>query len=259
MVRRSWFGSYRLSIQMSFMTSIKHVVCLARTPLEYNSHWAKSYLKKGGAVENSTMGVWSITDLGEKMSEEEVLAIPAMVRKDYAAKRKDKVKVIEEEESYDFPAAENDDWQDELLQILLALKPDAFERLCQRLLRESGFSRVEVTGKSSDGGIDGVGVLRVNLLSFQVSFQCKRYQGSVGSSVIRDFRGAMVGRSDKGLVITTGTFTSEARKEAVRDGAPAIDLIDGEEMCNLLRKEKLGITTEIIEKVVISKDWYESI
>jgi restriction system protein len=113
-----------------------------------------------------------------------------------------------------------------LLVILRGIAPDAFERLAQRLLREAGFLKVEVTGRSGDGGIDGIGVLRVNLLSFQVLFQCKRYQGSVGAPAIRDFRGATVGRSDKGLMMTTGTFTPEAKREATRDGAPAIDLID---------------------------------
>ncbi|WP_206528489.1 restriction endonuclease, partial [Mesorhizobium sp. M7A.F.Ca.CA.002.05.1.1] len=121
--------------------------------------------------------------------------------------------------------------------ILLALDPAAFERLCQRILREAGFIKVEVTGRSGDGGIDGTGVLRVNLLSFHVLFQCKRWKGSVGSGVVRDFRGAMVGRADKGLVITTGTFTADARREAVRDGAPAIDLIDGDGLCDLLKDQ----------------------
>lgn len=126
-------------------------------------------------------------------------------------------------------------WKEKLLDVILSLESNAFERLCQRLLRESGFTKVEVTGKSGDGGIDGVGVLRVNLLSFHVLFQSKRFRGSVGASVIRDFRGAMVGRADKGLVLTTGNFTADARREATRDGAPAIDLIDGDALCDLLK------------------------
>ena len=107
--------------------------------------------------------------------------------------------------------------------------------MAQRLLRESGFTKVEVRGKTGDGGIDGVGVLRVNLVSFQVFFQCKRWKGSVGASEIRDFRGAMMGRADKGLFITTGTFTAQASDEATRDGATAIDLIDGDRLCELLK------------------------
>ncbi|WP_235757121.1 restriction endonuclease [Paracoccus salsus] len=123
--------------------------------------------------------------------------------------------------------------------VLGKMPPDGFERLAQRLLREAGFTKVEVRGKSGDGGIDGVGVLRVNLVSFQVYFQCKRWKGSVGAKEIRDFRGALQGRADKGLLITTGHFTSQASDEATRDGAIAIDVIDGDRLCELLKENRL--------------------
>jgi Restriction endonuclease len=113
------------------------------------------------------------------------------------------------------------------------------------------FIKVEVKGKSGNGGIDGIGVLRVNLLSFQVFFQCKRYKDSVSASAIRDFRGAMVGRTDKGLFITTGRFTPDAKREATRDGAPQIELIDGEQLCELLKSLNLGLKTEMIEHVTV--------
>jgi restriction system protein len=134
------------------------------------------------------------------------------------------------------------------------MKPAAFERLCQRILKDSGFIKVEVTGRSGDGGIDGIGVLRLNLLSFHVFFQCKRWKGSVGASAIRDFRGAMVGRADKGLVMTTGTFTTDARKEATRDGAPAIDLVDGEAVCELLKRLQIGVSIRKVEHVVVQQE-----
>ena len=135
------------------------------------------------------------------------------------------------------------------------------ERLCHRLLRESGFVKVEVTGKSGDGGIDGVGVLRLNLISFQVLFQCKRHAGSVSSPTVRDFRGAMQGRADKGLIITTGTFTADARREATRDGAPAIDLIDGEMLCLLLKERGLGVAVREVrvEEVAIEPGFFAEI
>lgn len=135
--------------------------------------------------------------------------------------------------------------------------PAAFERLVKRLLRESGFVHVEVTGRSGDGGIDGKGIARLSgLLSFHVNFQCKRYQGTVSASHIRDFRGAMVGRADKGLFITTGTFTRDAIREATRDGAPPIDLIDGDQLADKLKELKLGIKTEVVEKVAIDESWF---
>ncbi|MFN9338593.1 MAG: restriction endonuclease, partial [Candidatus Kapaibacterium sp.] len=128
------------------------------------------------------------------------------------------------------------------------------------ILIESGFFQDEVTGKSGDGGIDGKGIVRVSgLLSFHVIFQCKRYKGSVTPSQVRDFRGAMQGRADKGILITTGTFTREAIKEATRDGAPPIDLIDGELLCDKLKELKLGIETQLIETVNIKSEWFSNL
>ena len=227
------------------------------TKLEYRSAWARTYLKFAGAVENGVRGIWSITKLGESANSSEM---DALLKKARANQKilKPASKQKENEGDGLNPITENENWRDSLLDVLHVMSPTDFERLCQRLLRESGFVRVEVTGKSGDGGIDGTGVLRMNLLSFHVLFQCKRYFGSVGSSVIRDFRGAMVGRADKGLVITTGTFTSEARKESARDGAPAIDLIDGNDLCELLKSLKLGVDVKFVEEVSIDSNWFKN-
>ena len=143
---------------------------------------------------------------------------------------------------------------------LYALPPDAFERLTQRLLRESGFVQVKVTGRSGDGGIDGVGIVQLGgLLGFPILFQCKRYRGSVGAGAIRDFRGAMIGRADRGLVITTGTFSRDARAEATRDGAPPIDLVDGEQLLDKLRELRLGVGVKMIEEVTVLPEWFTTI
>jgi len=142
------------------------------------------------------------------------------------------------------------------------MSPAAFERLIQRLLRESGFIQVEVTGRSGDGGIDGKGIMRLGgLLSFHVIFQCKRYSGSVGASQVRDFRGAMVGRADKGLMATTGNFTKDAIREATRDGAPAIDLMDGDQLVDKLKELGLGVKTERIEveQITVDPSWFASL
>jgi restriction system protein len=151
--------------------------------------------------------------------------------------------------------SQEQEWKEKLYAILTQkLTPAAFERLVQRLLRESGFTHVEVTGRSGDGGIDGRGIARVHgLLSFHVLFQCKRYKGAVGPGEIRDFRGAMTGRADKGLFITTGTFTPAAVKEATRDGAPPIDLLDGAEVVEKLRELSLGVLIEKIEVVRVEE------
>jgi restriction system protein len=154
------------------------------------------------------------------------------------------------------------EWQEELLDVILKMSPSAFERLVQRLLRESGFVQVEVTGQSGDGGIDGHGIMRLGgLLSFHVIFQAKRWKGAVSSSQVRDFRGAMVGRADKGLLITTGAFTKDALKEATRDGAPAIDLVDGDQLVEKLKQLSLGVNTKKIEveQVSIDPNWFASL
>jgi restriction system protein len=236
-----------------------------QTKVNYNLAWAKTYLKKVGAIDNSSRGVWSITKIGEGLTQADMVSIPARVRKLFEEKRpKPDANAMSgpaQPELAEPEAVETAEatWKDELLAILRSLRPHAFERLAQRLLREAGFLKVEVTGRSGDGGIDGIGVLRVNLLSFQVLFQCKRYQGSVGAGAIRDFRGAMVGRSDKGLLITTGTFTPDAKREATRDGAPSIDLIDGDQLCDLLKQLKLGVQTEMVEKMTVEQNWFEGL
>ena len=231
-----------------------------QTKLAYNLAWAKTYLKRVGAVESGGRGVWAITKAGETMTQADAAAVPAQVRRqDYDKRRSDQDNnpTADEAPASEPPVAET--WKNRLLATVKAMSPDAFERLAQRLLREAGFIKVEVTGRSGDGGIDGIGVLRVNLLSFQVLFQCKRYQGSVGASAVRDFRGAMVGRSDKGLIITTGTYSADARREATRDGAPAIDLIEGDMLCDLLKSLQLGVSVRMVEEVEINAAWFSEV
>ena len=216
----------------------------------YRMAWARTYLKNGGVLERTARGVWALTTHGREVSDADLKSIPTRVRK----ARPEVGQTIGDQTPTPFRPEETETWKPRLLDILKQLSPDAFERLAQRILRESGFIKVEVTGRTGDGGIDGTGVLRIQLVSFQVLFQCKRYKDTVGASAIRDFRGAMVGRTDKGLFITTGRFTADARQEATRDGAPPIELIDGDELCELLRSLRIGIAIEIVERVVIQSD-----
>jgi len=236
-----------------------------RPRVNYYLAWARTYLKRGGAVKNSARGVWALTDQGHALRTlQETQAIYDQVGLEEREKARLKrlaqksAAPLIEEVSNQGPDDE-EDWKGKLLSVLGTMHPSAFERLSQRLLREAGFTKVEVRGKSNDGGIDGLGVLRVNLVSFQVYFQCKRWVGSVGSKDIRDFRGAVQGRADKGLFITTGHFTSQASDEATRDGAIAIDLIDGDRLCDLLKENRLGVSTEMIERVIVDADWFNSV
>ena len=225
------------------------------TEIEYRLMWTRTYLKRYGVVENSTRGVWSLTEKGsgiERVDEKDVVRV---VREHI---KKDK----QESSNNDDEPNNKVEWQEELLDVILEMSPSAFERLIQRLLRESGFVQVEVTGQSGDGGVDGHGILRLGgLLSFHVIFQAKRWKGAVGSSQVRDFRGAMVGRADKGLLITTGAFTKDAIKEATRDGAPAIDLVDGDQLVEKLKQLSLGVSTKTIavEQISIDPKWFASL
>jgi restriction system protein len=207
--------------------------------------WARFYLVREGLIDSSKHGVWSLTEKGFKASLGQDQSRQLFLKwvKIFQEQRKQK----EQHEPVAEKVAEgtgavSKDYRDEVLDVLLALPPAGFERLSQRLLREAGFTQVVVTGQSGDGGIDGFGMLQVNpLVSFKVLFQCKRYAKSVAPSQVRDFRGAMSGRADKGIIITTGTFTAEAKREATRDGAPPIELIDGEKLIDMLEKLELGL------------------
>lgn len=224
----------------------------------YRLAWARSYLKGFGLLDNSERGVWALTQRG---SETETVD-PAEVKRFVRSRRHAPTEIAagtDEEDTADTEAAE-ESWREALLDILFNIEPAKFERLCQRILRESGFVQVEVTGRSGDGGIDGTGTVELGgLLAFPVLFQCKRYQGSVGPSVVRDFRGAMVGRADRGLILTTGIFSREARREARRDGAPPIDLVDRDRLLDKLKELGLGLEVELVESVSINREWFEKL
>ena len=187
--------------------------------------------------------MWALTDLGRKaaLDADSVRNLFRGVQKQFTARHRPEKE--EESAEQDLPEGELDDYRAQLLATLRALPPGGFERVCQRLLRESGFQQVVVTGRSNDGGIDGHGVLEINpLVTFKVLFQCKRYgDRSVSPAQVRDFRGAMQGRADKGLILTTGTFTQEAKKEASRDGVPPIELVDGDKLVSMFERAELGL------------------
>ena len=244
----------------SAITQVSYGQEKRQTLLEFRLIWARVCLKNYGLINNSERGIWSLTDTGRKTQHIDSKEVFDSYQRYLKQKRSRKQTKNEEAPPAEDPADETASWRENLLDTLQNIPPDAFERLCQRLLRESGFIEVEVTGKSSDGGIDGHGIIRLaGLISFPVLFQCKRYSGSVGASVVRDFRGAMVGRAEKGLILTTGRFTIEAQREATRDGATPIDLIDGELLMDKMKELKLGVSAKMVEVVEVDKDWFASI
>lgn len=229
----------------------------SQTEVGYRLAWARTYLRKYGLLENSSRGVWALTDKAKNVAEVDTSEVVRFVRtldKQEGAKKRAPDETARE-------LSEEEGWKDRLSNLLTQkLDPAAFERLVQRVLRESGFVQVEVTGRTGDGGIDGKGIARIHgFMSFHVLFQCKRYKGSVPANEIRDFRGAMVGRADKGLFITTGTFTPAAVKEATRDGAPPIDLVDGNEFAEKLKELGLGVKKELVERISVDEARFEGI
>lgn len=227
------------------------------TEIGYRSAWARTYLKKAGLLDNSERGVWALTADGLKTER----VNPKQIVRDVRQRDKER-RAVEGGEQGDDEAGTDGSWETQLLDVLGKMDPIAFERLCQRLLRESGFTEVEVTRRSGDGGIDGHGLIRIGgLISFPVLFQSKRYASNIGPDVVRDFRGAMMGRADKGLIITTGGFTREARREATRDGAPPIDLIDGQTLVMKMKDLGLGVQviTRQVEEVRVDSEWFQTV
>lgn len=234
----------------------------SKTEVEYRLAWTRTYMKKVGILENSLRGVWSLTTKGRELEEINPKEVVQKVREMTFLKTKDAHNINTEDENLENDGVDTPDeiqsWREKLKNILLNLKPDSFERLTQRLLRESGFTQVKVTGKTGDGGIDGMGIVKLNgIISFHMLFQCKRYTGTVAAGEIRDFRGAMQGRADKGLFITTGKFSTPAIEEANRPGATPIDLVDGDELVEKLRELQLGVAP--VNDYIIDEAWFLSI
>ena len=234
----------------------------SKSEVEYRLAWTRTYMKKVGILENSTRGVWALTTSGRELQAINSEEIVKKVREMTSLKVKDTEKFCLEDQNLENDGVDMPDeiqtWREKLKNVLKNLKPDAFERLTQRLLRESGFTQVKVTGRTGDGGIDGMGTIKLNgIISFHMLFQCKRYVGTVSASEIRDFRGAMQGRTDKGLFITTGKFSSSAIEEANRPGTTPIDLIDGDELVEKLRELQLGVAP--VNDYIIEDAWFLSI
>ena len=219
----------------------------------YNQvHWARQYLVWDGLLDATTRGVWTLTEKGfeTSLTEDEARELFLKWVKIHADARKEPDSRDETEEDGEPEEILNEDHRQLLLELLKKVTPEGFEQICARLLRESGFEKVTVTGGPKDEGIDGIGILQVNpFVSFKVLFQCKRYQGSVTRPQVGDFRNAMIGRADKGIIMTTGTFTADARKEADRDGAPPVELVDGEKLVEMFEAAGLGLRPKTVYEV----------
>ncbi len=222
--------------------------------------WAKVDLTKAGYIESRGRGVWAVTNraqIGDVTDPDKILreARQAIQKEKHALEQEPTAQLDVEE---DDEAPTDSSWKAELLQILLTIDPYEFERLCLRMLREAGFSEIVVTQKTGDGGIDGFGTLHIQgLISIPIAIQCKRYQGSVGAPEVQKLRGSLRRPGERGLLITTGTFTPQARRVA-QEGASVIDLVDGDALLDKLKELKLGVKVEMVEQTTVDESWWES-
>ena len=221
--------------------------------VEYKLAWTRTYLKNFGAIERSKQGVWALTTKGAnllksaKINAKEILAFSR-------GKQVDENNPSSEE----IINCETKTWREQITDILQSIDPYAFEKLAQRLLRACGFSDVQVTRKTGDGGIDGTGKLKIQgIFSFNVAFQCKRYKGAVGAAEIREFRGSLGTNIEKGVLITTGAFTRAAKEEASAEGKRLIDLMDGEELIDKLAEYGIGLNE--VKSYEIDEDYFNSL
>jgi len=214
--------------------------------------WARQYLVWEGLLDSSKHGTWKLTETGKNtfLNEEDARKIFLKWVEIHQKPRKTKSENEVIDEIEEAPEEFEKEKTPNLLEVLQSLSPSGFEKVSQELLREHGFENVVVTGSSHDGGIDGYGTLELNpFVSFKVLFQCKRYRGSVSRAQVGDFRNAMIGRAEKGIIITTGTFTNEAIKEASREGAPQIELVDGAKLVEMFEKVELGVKPKTVYDV----------
>lgn len=248
------------------LTDIPHKGSESKSELSYQADWARTYLRKYGVIENSDRGVWAIrpdyTNIDpnnldvKKIMKSVTTRFPSPNR----SINSNNVSPEDDDPTNDYAEFPDEDkpWRERLSEILKNMNPYAFERLTQRVLRECGFTDVKVTKKSGDGGIDGTGKLKINgFFSFNVAFQCKRYSGSVGAPEVRDFRGSLTTDIEKGVLITTGTFSKQAKNEASNPGKKQIDLIDGAEFINKIAEFNIGVRP--VTTYEIDEDFFKKI
>lgn len=225
--------------------------------------WARQYLVWEGLLDASKYGTWKLTEKGQKtiITSDDARVIfkkwVAINQKNIKNKELPPVSESTLVEIINEVSPENAEKAEApaLLNVLRGLSPEGFEKICRELLRESGFENVEVTARGADGGIDGFGTLEINpFVSFRVLFQCKRYKegNTVSRAQVGDFRNGMIGRAEKGIIITTSTFSNAAIQEANRDGAPKVELVDADKLVAMFEKVELGLNKRIVYDVDIS-------
>lgn len=224
-------------------TELEETTSSGQSRIRNQIQWARFYLFKAGLIDNTQRGIWRLTKEGldKKLSHNDDV-YDLFKRGQDSVKKTSSSKSQKTEPKFEDIATEDEEHSIDLINIIQNLTPSGFEKLCKRLLTEIGINEIVITGGSGDKEIDGKGIVKLNdVVGLNIVFQCKRYKETVSPHHVRDFRGAMQGRGEKGLIITTGRFTKEAKSEANRDGVTPIELIDGDRLVELFEKYQLGL------------------
>ena len=239
------------------------------TEISYRISWVKDSLKRVGILETPERGLWTLTKKGRHIvSEKEAKGlrseVRALIKKQrkitYGTKKRASRKSAPDDQG---PEYLDEAWKGEILDAVRSMTPSAFEWLATLLLSKSDFHDLVVTQQTRDGGIDVQGFMKEGkgIVRRPVLVQCKRYneRKKVAPKEIRDFRGAVEGRAEIGIFITCGKYSDDARKEAVREGAIRINLVDGEQLADMLKKAELGVKVEEREYVTVKPEFFAEI
>jgi restriction system protein len=257
-------------------------------------HWAKTYLKQAGLIEQPKRAKVEITQRGRDVLDTHPTKIDAPLLlqfpefQDFLSRTKSSSTQISPTDSEatvvlptppDVPpttpeeqlemasAALNEALRDALLARIMEASPASFERLIIDLLIKMGYggSRTDAgehLGKTGDGGVDGV--IREDRLGLdRVYLQAKRYKpgNTVGGPTVHEFIGALFGQgAQKGVLITTSAFTPSARAAATHAGGPRIVLLDGQDLTKLMIQFDVGVRiSRTVEIKRIDPDFFEDI
>ena len=223
--------------------------------------WSKTYLKKAGLIMYPTRGVFQITEAGIQLLAEKPEQInigtlkrfPVFLEYWNGGVNSEKSEVTtgttapEETEPPEIRLESaslqiRKMIQTDILAKLINISPAAFERAVLRLIQKMGYGETGNTiGGSHDGGVDAV--IYQDRLGFErIYLQAKRWKDtSVGSSVVRDFVGALAGKKARhGVILTTSQFSSDAKTNAETLHGYSVILVDGEKLADLMIEFGLG-------------------
>ena len=214
----------------------------------------RKVLLYAGLLDSSQKGVWRLTKIGLSTDLSDINLyhlneLRKKAEKEYRENRKTKINTAslqsETMVNHKKSIGVREDRRRPLLDQLKMLSHADLKKVCQEVLRRSGFEDVNIVRESGENCLEGECIFQKNLFMLpDVMFQFKCVEESIKAEEIRDFRCAMRRRADKGIFMTIGSFTAEAKQEAQRDGVSPVVLIDGEKIVGMIEKFKIRLKSE---------------